>query len=173
MPITIPYPGGKGRLARFIVSQLPKEGRSYVEPFVGRGNLFWAAIGAELRYDRWWLNDTVTIPFFRAIKRAGHTLKVPIRCRAEFERQRQSSLPGDSTAFSWKAVTRIEKLTVQMSEWRFNSNQGAPCRAAYPSSSTSSSSDSGSNFSQIMQSSNRAGSSGSGVSAKHLPTPPT
>jgi site-specific DNA-adenine methylase len=98
MPITIPYPGGKGRLARFIISQLPERGRSYIEPFVGRGNLFWAAIGAELKYDRWWLNDTMTIPFFRAIKQAGHTIKVPIRCRAEFERQRRASLSGDSTA---------------------------------------------------------------------------
>jgi hypothetical protein len=83
MPITIPYPSGKGRLARFIVSQLPKGGRTYVEPFVGRGNLFWAAIGAELKYDRWWLTDTATIPLFRAIKQAGHTLKVPIRCRVQ------------------------------------------------------------------------------------------
>jgi hypothetical protein len=98
MPITIPYPGGKGRLARFIISQLPKQGRTYIEPFVGRGNLFWDAIGAGLQYDRWWLNDTVTIPFFRAIKQSGDRLKVPIRCRAEFERQRRASLSGDSTA---------------------------------------------------------------------------
>lgn len=98
MSITIPYPGGKGRLARFIISQLPKHGRAYVEPFVGRGNLYWAATCAGLRYDRWWLNDTVTIPFFRAIKQAGHRLKVPIRCRAEYERQRTAFLSGDSTA---------------------------------------------------------------------------
>jgi site-specific DNA-adenine methylase len=98
MSITIPYPGGKGRLARFIISQLPKQGRSYVEPFVGRGNLFWAATEAGLQYDKWWINDIVTIPFFRAVKHAGHMLKVPIRCRAEFERQRQASLSGDSTA---------------------------------------------------------------------------
>jgi site-specific DNA-adenine methylase len=98
MPITIPYPGGKGRLAGFIISQLPKEGRAYIEPFVGRGNLFWAATSAGLQYESWWINDTVTMPFFRAIKRAGHTLKVPIRCRAEFERQRRAFVSGDSTA---------------------------------------------------------------------------
>jgi site-specific DNA-adenine methylase len=98
MSITIPYPGGKGRLARFIISQIPKQGRAYVEPFLGRGNLFWAATCAGLQYDRWWLNDTVTIPFFHEIKRAGHTLKVPIRCRAEFERQRRAFVSGDSTA---------------------------------------------------------------------------
>jgi hypothetical protein len=66
--------------------------------FVGRGNLFWAATSAGLEYERWWLNDTDTIPFFREVKRAGHTLKVPIRCRAEFERQRRAFLAGDSTA---------------------------------------------------------------------------
>jgi hypothetical protein len=31
MPITIPYPGGKGRLARTTVSFLPKRGRTFVE----------------------------------------------------------------------------------------------------------------------------------------------
>ena len=98
MSITIPYPGSKGRLARFIICQLPKQGRSYVEPFVGRGNLFWAATCAGLQYDKWLLNDTVTIPFFRAIKQSGHALKVPTRCRAEFERQRRSFTSGDSTA---------------------------------------------------------------------------
>lgn len=98
MSITIPYPGSKGRLARFIICQLPKQGRSYVEPFVGRGNLFWAATCAGLQYDKWLLNDTVTIPFFRAIKQSGYALKVPTRCRAEFERQRRSFTSGDSTA---------------------------------------------------------------------------
>jgi hypothetical protein len=32
---TIPYPGGKVRLAQTIVSFLPKSGRTYREPFVG------------------------------------------------------------------------------------------------------------------------------------------
>jgi len=94
----IPYPGGKGRLARQIISFLPKEGRTYVEPFAGRGNLFWEAVEQGLRYRRWWLNDIATIPFFRAIQREGQTLKVPTRCRAEYERQRMASTSGDPVA---------------------------------------------------------------------------
>jgi len=57
MPPKIPYPGGKTRLARRIISFLPREGRTYLEPFAGRGNLFWAAVELGLRYERWWLND--------------------------------------------------------------------------------------------------------------------
>jgi site-specific DNA-adenine methylase len=98
MPITIPYPGGKGRLARFIISQLPKEGRAYIEPFVGRGNLFWAAACAGLQYEKFWLNDIATMPFFRAIQRAGRSLRVPPRSRTEFEKQRESFLRGDLDA---------------------------------------------------------------------------
>jgi hypothetical protein len=44
MPITIPYPGGKGRLARFIISQIPKQGRAYIEPFDG----LWKGRGIRL-----------------------------------------------------------------------------------------------------------------------------
>jgi len=95
---TIGYPGGKARLSRTIISFLPKQGRTYVEPFCGRGNLFWAAASAGLKYKKWWLNDINTIPFFHAIEQVGHTLKVPTRCRAEFERQRRGFTAGDSTA---------------------------------------------------------------------------
>ncbi len=35
----IGYPDGNARLSRTIVSFLPKQGRTYVEPFCGRGNL--------------------------------------------------------------------------------------------------------------------------------------
>ena len=95
---TIAYPGGKGRLAQTIISFLPKQGRTYVEPFCGRGNIYWSAVSAGLKFERWWLNDLATIPFFRAVQRAGHTIKVPVRCRAEFERQKQAHVSGDLTA---------------------------------------------------------------------------
>ena len=98
MAVTIPYPGGKGRLARFIISQLPEHGRSYIEPFVGRGNLFWTAIDAGLKYDRWWLNDLETIPFSRAIREIGHVIKVPEHNREEYERQRHANKSGDPVA---------------------------------------------------------------------------
>jgi site-specific DNA-methyltransferase (adenine-specific) len=98
MPITIPYPGGKGRLARTIVSFLPKRGRTFVEPFVGRGNIFWNVASQGLEYRDWWLNDVVTFRFFHAIKQMGHRLKVPTRSRTEYERQREASRVGDLTS---------------------------------------------------------------------------
>jgi D12 class N6 adenine-specific DNA methyltransferase len=98
MAITIPYPGGKARLARFIISQLPKQGRYYVEPFVGRGNLFWAAACAGLQFDKWWLNDIATAPFFEAIRKLGDKIEVPQCARHEYERQRDAYSSGDPTA---------------------------------------------------------------------------
>ena len=94
----IPYPGGKGRLAKQIVSFLPREGRTYLEPFAGRGNLFWAAVEQGLQYERWWLNDIATAPFFDAIRTHGHEIKVPPRSREEFEKQRDAFMRGDPTA---------------------------------------------------------------------------
>jgi site-specific DNA-methyltransferase (adenine-specific) len=98
MSITIPYPGGKGRLAGTIVSFLPDRGRTFVEPFVGKGNIFWAAASRGLKYRDWWLNDIATSRFFHAIKHAGHKLKVPTRSRTEYERQREASKSGDLAA---------------------------------------------------------------------------
>jgi site-specific DNA-adenine methylase len=94
----IPYPGGKGRLAKQIVSFLPKKGGLYLEPFAGRGNLFWAAVEQGLQYRRWWLNDIATAPFFEAILSHGQRIKVPPRSRQEFEKQRDAFKGGDPTA---------------------------------------------------------------------------
>ena len=76
----IPYPGGKARLSKTIVSFVPKRGHTYCEPFAGRGNVFWTAAGM-LKYRRWWLNDTRTARFFEAIRRVGDRIEVPYRTR--------------------------------------------------------------------------------------------
>jgi site-specific DNA-adenine methylase len=96
--LQIPYPGGKGRIAPQIISLLPKEGGLYLEPFAGRGNLFWAAVEQGLQYRRWWLNDIATAPFFEAIKSHGRNVRVPARSRQEFERQREAYERNDPTA---------------------------------------------------------------------------
>jgi site-specific DNA-adenine methylase len=95
---SIAYPGGKARLAEEIIALLPRHGRNYIEPFVGRGNLFWSAASAGLKYERWWLNDIATIPFFHAIKEIGDVIEVPEHSRAEYECQHAASKRGDSTA---------------------------------------------------------------------------
>jgi site-specific DNA-adenine methylase len=94
----IGYPGGKARLANKIISFLPKQGRTYVEPFAGRGNLFWAAVERGLKFRQWWLNDIATAPFFEAIKKFGDKIEVPPSSRAEFERYREAHKSGDLAA---------------------------------------------------------------------------
>ena len=94
----IGYPGGKARLSRTIVSFLPKQGRTYVEPFCGRGNLFWSAVTIGLKYNKWWLNDIATIPFFDAVRRAGHTLRVPTRRKSVYDAQKEAFQSGDLRA---------------------------------------------------------------------------
>ena len=95
--IQLPYPGGKGRLARQIISLLPRQGRLYMEPFAGRGNLFWEA-AQQLRFHRWWLNDLKTASFLQAIKSHGGKVEVPVRSRQVFEQLRDAYKRGDLMA---------------------------------------------------------------------------
>jgi hypothetical protein len=94
----IAYPGGKGRIAKQIISFLPPEGRTYLEPFCGRANLFWEAAKQGLKFRKWWLNDLATAPFLESIRTHGHTIEVPPRSRTEFEKQRERFKFGDPTA---------------------------------------------------------------------------
>jgi site-specific DNA-adenine methylase len=74
--ITFPYPGGKARLARELVAMMPQSGRLYLEPFAGRGNVFFCA-AQILKFQHWQINDIQQAPFFRAIKRYGDVMIVP------------------------------------------------------------------------------------------------
>lgn len=93
----IPYPGGKVRLAQTIVSFLPRRGRTYCEPFAGRGSVFFAA-ASRLQFKHWWLNDIATAPFFEAIMRIGDTVEVPPRVVEEYSGQWELSRRGDHRA---------------------------------------------------------------------------
>jgi site-specific DNA-adenine methylase len=81
-PPTFGYPGGKAHLARTLVDLMPPSGRRYVEPFAGRGNVFWVA--SELDYQEWHINDIRTASWFEAIRDHGHDLKVPRCTRMEY-----------------------------------------------------------------------------------------
>lgn len=48
--------GGKARLRRWLVSLFPKTGYTYIEPFAGKGNVFYLAV-QMLIYDYYILND--------------------------------------------------------------------------------------------------------------------
>ena len=83
----IPYPGAKGRLANVLVEMMPTNGNLYVEPLVGRGNVYFAA-ALKLNFKRWHINDLSTAPFFNALLKTGGNIKVPDRTKEEFEKQR-------------------------------------------------------------------------------------
>ena len=94
----ISYPGGKARLARTLVSLMPRQGRSYVEPFAGRGNVFWAAASSQLGFQQWALNDIRTVPFFEAVRDIGDSVEVPEKSCEEYGRQREAFRRGDPKA---------------------------------------------------------------------------
>ena len=96
--VQLPYPGGKGRLAPRIVSFLPRRGRTYLEPFAGRANIFWEAVQQGLKFDRWWLNDLQTHTFLSAIRSHGDKVEVPVRSRRVFEYLRDAYKKGDVMA---------------------------------------------------------------------------
>lgn len=67
--ITYSYMGGKARITEWLLEHFPYEGRNYIEPFAGKGNVYFAAV-QRLSYQRWLLNDKYTVPFFEAILQA-------------------------------------------------------------------------------------------------------
>jgi len=62
------YPGGKVKLRKWLVNRMPLRGRKYVEPFAGRGAVFWLAVHM-LAFEEWHLNDPWTARWFDAIQR--------------------------------------------------------------------------------------------------------
>ena len=96
-PPTIPYPGAKGRLASSLVALMPGRGHRYIEPFVGRGNVYFAAAG-DLLFDEWWINDIATAPFFRALVQTEGRITVPVRSREVYHVQKQRYQRGDAAA---------------------------------------------------------------------------
>ena len=95
---TIAYPGAKGRLAPILVSMMPQQGRIYLEPFAGRGNVYFAASSSNLRYVSWELNDMFTAPFFWALVKTEGCIPVPKRTKSEYLRQKRLFQKGDLRA---------------------------------------------------------------------------
>lgn len=59
------YMGGKARLRTWLVEHFPRKGGTYLEPFAGRGNVFFEAV-QRVSYDRWLLSD-LDARFLRAL----------------------------------------------------------------------------------------------------------
>ena len=54
------YMGGKARLRKRLIEVFPKNGKRYIEPFTGAGNVFFLAKQA-LKYQTWLLNDKYSL----------------------------------------------------------------------------------------------------------------
>lgn len=67
--ITYSYMGGKARITNWLLEHFPYQGRRYIEPFAGKGNVYFAAV-QSLNYTWWSINDRYTCPFFEAILQA-------------------------------------------------------------------------------------------------------
>jgi site-specific DNA-adenine methylase len=61
------YHGSKGKLAKHIIPLLPPSGKRFIEPFAGRGNVYFR-VAQELDYEEFWLNDQYTFRFFQALQ---------------------------------------------------------------------------------------------------------
>lgn len=127
---TIPgfaYPGGKKRIRNSIVSFMPTNGRTYAEPFAGRGNVFWLA-ATKLQFSNWWLNDIRTSEFFDALLSHGNTIEVPEHRREEFERYNALYKLGDP-----ESILLAPYLTYNGAGYKasYRSAKGSPTRAGY------------------------------------------
>ncbi len=76
---------------------MPRFGRMYVEACAGKGNVFWAA-AKFLNFEKWWINDLQTAPFFEALKDIGATIVVPSFTDEEYEKQKLAFSEGGRQA---------------------------------------------------------------------------
>lgn len=73
MKIAFPYPGGKARIRKTLFEYFPEEGRYYVEPFAGRGNVFFGFYNIS-NYNVYLLNDLNLGKFFTSLRDADLSL---------------------------------------------------------------------------------------------------
>ena len=68
MTPTFKMHGSKARTAPWLVEKFPKKFDRWIEPFAGRGNVFYRAYTSELEFKSACLNDTGTHDFLRALR---------------------------------------------------------------------------------------------------------
>jgi D12 class N6 adenine-specific DNA methyltransferase len=85
------YPGSKARIAKRICELLPPSGDRFVDVFAGRGNVTFAVM-AVLSYERFWINDSGTDPFFRTLKVGFPADRLPARGKENYKRHKEMML---------------------------------------------------------------------------------
>jgi hypothetical protein len=95
---SFPWVGAKVTLSPEIIRRIPKTGRKFIDLFGGRGNITLRAIRDGLDYEQWVVNDTLTAPFFRAIKSHGGTFVAGKHVQEEYDRCKELKKQGDAYA---------------------------------------------------------------------------
>jgi site-specific DNA-adenine methylase len=67
MKIQFPYPGGKAKIREKLFPYFPEEGLHYLEPFVGRGNIFFEFYKRSA-FEDYTINDLKLGRFFKALR---------------------------------------------------------------------------------------------------------
>lgn len=96
--VGFPWDGGKYSLSPEIVKCIPRKGRKFIDVFGGRGNITFCAIHEGLDYEEWVLNDTLTAPFFRAIRDHGDKFKATEKMVADVARLAELAKQGSAHA---------------------------------------------------------------------------
>jgi len=111
---TFGYHGSKANLAAVVSTMFPLHGDRFIEPFCGRGNVYFHV--AQTRdYKRFWLNDIKTYKFLLGLRRADEVVRGPISVPL-FRRIKAAALAGEDYLQlkpSWKInVHLMEQLLV-------------------------------------------------------------
>jgi len=103
MKIGFAYPGGKAKIFKQLFEHFEHVGRWYIEPFAGRGNIFFNFFQVAC-FEQYFINDLNTGRFFKAIKEADFS-KLPLEMSPmEFESLRWRSESGDPIAIALEPV---------------------------------------------------------------------
>jgi site-specific DNA-adenine methylase len=86
--------GGKSRLRGWLINLFPKEGRIYVEPFAGRGNVFFKA-KQELDFQEWHVNDICGDFLHALLKTDLQTLPSTIQDKKSWDKWKKKAEEGD------------------------------------------------------------------------------
>lgn len=70
MKIQFPYPGGKAKIREELFPYFFEEGRIYLEPFAGRGNIFFEFYRRSV-FEQYTINDLKLGQFFIALRQAN------------------------------------------------------------------------------------------------------
>lgn len=88
--------GGKARLRKWLVSHFPDKGQFYIEPFAGKGNVFYEAV-QRLRFTYWELSD-IDSRFLYCLRTADLDKLPETVSKDEFQTWKLRAVEGDPIA---------------------------------------------------------------------------